>query len=249
MSTAPSLRKRNRRIERLILLLVTLAACGGAWALKSDRNQVINVNADHSFMSQDQEKAILTGRVQINQGSLHADGDKGVGYFNDDNVLQRVVLTGVPAHFQQKLDNGSMVHGSAATIDYMASENTVILTGNAIVVQQGRGDFHGEQLTYNTDTGEIVGTGGTGGQVHMTFLPKPKPAKPGAKKQTPAAGATIAPPASASASASAGAGAPPGSGTAASSATAPAGAASAAMPARTPAASPAPASASTAGSR
>ncbi|MDE2498400.1 MAG: lipopolysaccharide transport periplasmic protein LptA, partial [Xanthomonadaceae bacterium] len=96
------------------------------------------------------------------------------------------------------------VHGQAATIDYKVSENTVILTGNASVVQQGRGEFHGEKLVYNTDTGEIQGTPASGGRVHITLQPRSKPAPASAKPAaTGAAGsAPVSAPASTPAPAS-----------------------------------------------
>ncbi len=207
MSMAPSRpRSTPGNLRHAALLAVSaglLAFCGTAYALKSDRGQVVNVNADHSVMSQDSGKAVLSGHVRIDQGSLHADGDQGTGYFDQDNALQRVVLTGTPAHFRQKLDSGSMVHGSADTIDYQVSENTVVLSGNATVVQEGRGEFHGARLTYNTDSGKIVGESRNGGQVHMTFQPKARPARPAS------AGATATSANSAPAPAPPGSAAPP----------------------------------------
>jgi len=121
--------------------------------------------------------------VTMDQGSFHADGAQATGYTDPDDTSQwqRVVLTGSPAHFQQTQDSGTLVHGQAATIDYRVSENTVILTGNAVVVQQGRGEFHGNRLVYNTDTGEIQGTPASGGRVHITLQPRSKPAPASAK--------------------------------------------------------------------
>jgi lipopolysaccharide export system protein LptA len=78
----------------------------------------------------------------------------------------------------------------------------VILTGNAVVVQQGKGEFHGEKLVYNTDTGEIQGSPVTGGRVHITLQPRSKPAPASTKPAatgTPAASAPVSAPASASA--------------------------------------------------
>lgn len=169
-------------LASLAFALVALSLSLGAQATQADRDQPVNVNANSFVGSQDSGKATLTGNVKIDQGTLHADGDNAVATFNQDNQVQRVLLTGNPAHMQQKLDDGNMVHGSASTIDYSVSENTVVLTGNATVVQQGRGEFHGTKLVYNTDSGQINGQGGTGGQVHMVLQPKTsgpkKPAKP-----------------------------------------------------------------------
>jgi lipopolysaccharide export system protein LptA len=182
MSTAPSHRTRTR-IELLALFVTALCACGVAQAKQSDKNQPININASSFAGSQDSGKIVFTGSVTMDQGTFHADGAQATGYTDPDDTSQwqRVVLTGSPAHFQQTQDNGTLVHGQAATIDYRVSENTVILTGNASVVQQGRGEFHGERLVYNTDTGEIQGTPASGGRVHITLQPRSKPASASAK--------------------------------------------------------------------
>lgn len=206
MSMAPSHRTRTR-IELLALFVATFCACGVAQAKQTDKNQNININASSFAGSQDSGKIVFTGSVTMDQGTFHADGAQATGYTDPDDTSQwqRVVLTGSPAHFQQTQDNGTLVHGQAATIDYKVSENTVILTGNAVVVQQGQGEFHGERLVYNTDTGEIQGTPAAGGRVHITLQPRSKPAAASAKPagtSAPAASASAPAPTSAPASAS-----------------------------------------------
>ena len=202
MSTAPSHRTRAR-IEWLALFVAALCACGVAQAKQSDKDQPININASSFAGSQDSGKIVFTGSVTLDQGTFKADGSQATGYTDPDDTSQwqRVVLVGSPAHFQQTQDNGTLVHGQGATIDYKVSENTVILTGNAVVVQQGQGEFHGEKLVYNTDTGEIQGSPVAGGRVHITLQPRTKPAPAGAKPAGTGAPASSAP-ASAPASAS-----------------------------------------------
>ena len=198
MSTAPLHRTRTG-IEWLALLVAAFCACGVAQAKQSDKDQPININASSFAGSQDSGKIVFTGSVTLDQGTFKADGSQATGYTDPDDTSQwqRVVLVGSPAHFQQTQDNGTQVHGQGATIDYKVSENTVILTGNAVVVQQGKGEFHGEKLVYNTDTGEIQGSPVTGGRVHITLQPrtKPAPAKPAG---TSAPSAPASAPASAS---------------------------------------------------
>jgi lipopolysaccharide export system protein LptA len=188
------------RAATLALALAALFACGGAQATQADRDQPVNVTANTFAGSQEGGKTTFTGNVKIDQGTLHADGNSAIGYFDQNNQVQRVVLTGSPAHMQQKLDDGSMVHGSADKIDYTVSQNTVVLTGNATVVQEGKGSFHGARLTYDTGSGRINGEGGTGGQVHLTLQPRPKsspPARPPAATSagTPAPASSTMPPA------------------------------------------------------
>lgn len=171
-------RLRRALIEWSIALAALLAVCGATQAKTSDKTQLIHINSNAFAGNQDSGKITFTGDVKMDQGTFNADGGQATGYTdpNDTSQWQRVVLTGDPAHFQQTQDDGTLVHGQAQTIDYKVSENTVVLTGNAEVVQQGRGEFHGEKLVYNTDTGQIVGNAPSGGRVHITLQPRSKPA-------------------------------------------------------------------------
>ncbi|MGH8145862.1 MAG: lipopolysaccharide transport periplasmic protein LptA [Rhodanobacteraceae bacterium] len=179
-------------------MLALLAVCGVTQAKQTDKDQPIHLNATgHLIGSQQSGKIVVTDNVTLDQGSFHADGDKATGYTdpNDTSQWQRIVLTGSPAHFSQTQDSGALVHGRAQTLDYLVSRNIVILTGNASVVQQGRGSFQGDKLTYNTDTGEIEGTAAVGGRVHITLQPRSKPAP--ASPPPSASSAPVAVPASA----------------------------------------------------
>lgn len=202
----PRSRRTRTRVDLPVLLVAMLLACSTAQAKQSDKDQPINLNATGTLTgSQQSGKIVITDNVTLDQGTFHAAGDKATGYTdpNDTSEWQRVVLTGHPARFRQTQDNGTLVHGQAQTLDYRVSRNTVILTGNASVVQEGRGSFQGEKLTYNTDTGDIRGTAAAGGRVHITLQPrsKPAPAKPAPASTSsptgPAAPASSAPPAAA----------------------------------------------------
>ncbi|WP_343124149.1 lipopolysaccharide transport periplasmic protein LptA [Dyella sp. OK004] len=118
----------------------------------------------------------LSGNVKLTQGTLLITGGEAKVHLDADTQIARVVVTGNPAHIQQLDENNNLMQGDAATLDYDNINGIAVLTGNAKVVQQGRGEFHGDKLTYNTDTSLITGEAGGDGLVHGTFLPKPKPA-------------------------------------------------------------------------
>lgn len=140
----------------------------------------------------------LTGHVLITQGTMKVTGDLAKLYFDADQQVSRVVVTGKPAHIEQLDDSGNLMTGDALTLDYDNINAIAVLITNAVVHQQGRGEAHGDKLTYNTQTSYITGESNGDGRVHMTFLPKPHPVAPG----KPAAAQQVATPAAKPASAS-----------------------------------------------
>ena len=100
------------------------------------------------------------------------------------NEIQRVVLTGKPAHLEEIGNDGDLVISNADKIDYDADTSVAVLDGNVSVVRQGRSEFHGEHMVYNTETGEMESGNLSGtAPVHIVLQPKAKPAKPAADTQ------------------------------------------------------------------
>lgn len=201
-SCCPGMRAlpRNDAARRVALLLATtslLAAAPFAGALSSDRQQAMDIRSDYLKTTQGSDKgpgvAHLRGNVRIVQGSLkargaeatvyqHADGAKDAQGNDVSGNVQRVVLVGKQAHLEQARDGGGLVNADADNIDYDNDTSVAVLSGNVTVVQQGRGTFHGEHMTYNTNTGEMESSDATGNApVHLIFEPKTKaPSKPAA---------------------------------------------------------------------
>lgn len=175
------------RLVKLALLGLGLVMLQPALARKDDRQQPANI-ASKSFDATQQANGIIhyKNNVLLTQGTLKATGALATAYLDADNSVTRVVITGTPAHIEQLDDSGNLMQGDAATIDYDNVKQVAVLTGNASVKQKGRGEAHGDKLTYNTQTSQMTGESNGDGMVHMTFLPKPKPAAPAAPA-TPAA--------------------------------------------------------------
>lgn len=189
---------RNDAPRRAALLLAAASLLGAApfaGALSSDRQQPMDVKSDYLKTTQGSDKApgvaYLRGNVRIVQGSLkargaeatvyqHADGAKDAQGNDISGDVKRVVLVGKPAHLEQARDGGGLVNADAGKIDYDNDTSVAVLSGNVTVVQQGRGTFHGQHMTYNTNTGEMESADTTSGTpVHLIFEPKNKaPAKP-----------------------------------------------------------------------
>jgi len=137
----------------------------------------------------------LTGNVVATQGTMKLTGDVAKLYLDADTQVSRAVVNGKPAHIEQLDDAGNLMQGDAAQLDYDNINGIAVLTGNAVVRQQGRGEFHGEKLTYNTQTALITGEAGGDGLVHGVILPKQKPGAPAPAPAKPATTPAPQPPA------------------------------------------------------
>ncbi len=175
--------------------MLGLFATQSALAKKSDRQQEMQVAAKNfDGFQKPGSISTLTGNVVITQGTLKATGAQAKVYFDADSQISRVVITGSPAHLQQLDENNNLVLGDAATLNYDNLKGIAVLQGNASITQQGRGDAHGDKLTYNTETSQMTGESAGDGMVHMTFKAKPKPATAAeAKPATPALAPAPAP--------------------------------------------------------
>ena len=172
MTSTASTRHKGASCALLVFGLLVLTT---AQARQSDRDQPMDVKAAHfDGFQKPNSVSTLNGNVVITQGSLKATGARAKVYFDANSQIDRVVLTGEPAHIQQLDDSGNLMQGEAATIDYQAAKDFALLQGHASIHQQGRGEAHGDKLTYNTRTSEMTGDSGGDGQVHMIFKPKPK---------------------------------------------------------------------------
>ncbi len=144
-----------------------------AWASKADRTQPIDVAANEKVTDYKNGTSIYTGNVIINQGSLHATGSKATLYVKDGQLI-RAVLEGSPATFQELDDKGLLVKGDANNANYLATEQKVILTGNAHLFRQGD-TLDSQQITYDMKA-EVVQAGGKAGgeRVHVVIQPRNK---------------------------------------------------------------------------
>jgi lipopolysaccharide export system protein LptA len=160
----------SRPIE-VLLVAALLAFAGAASARTSDRNQPMDTeSAQSDCLLTDSGQCVMTGNVQITQGSLHIDAAKAVIYRNGGDI-SRAVLTGSPAVLKQQMDDGTPMTARASNVDYNLSNEQVIFTGN-VELQQPRGSMSGERVVYNLKTGAINSGGEGNGRVKMRIMPK-----------------------------------------------------------------------------
>lgn len=142
-----------------------------AVALKSDRQQLLNVDADSLDAGLDDSRAVLKGNVRITQGTLVIEAAEATLTQGAQQETKRVLLSGAPVTLEQDLDEGGRLKASANRVDYDVTAETIVLTGSANV-SQPRGDLSGDTIVYNTATGKLNATSVAGGRVHLKVQPK-----------------------------------------------------------------------------
>lgn len=154
---------------------------GLAYALPTDRNQPINVQADSAEMDDKRGVAIYRGDVIITQGSMKITGNIVTITLDKSGDIDVFTSVGKPAYYEQKpATDKEIIQAYGLTIQYFAKNDQIIIIDQARVVQQGN-TFRGEKIIY--DTKKQIVTAGRGKQgtistpsprINMVIQPKQK---------------------------------------------------------------------------
>ena len=159
-----------RFVKTFPLLLSLGAALGSAsaWALPSDRDQPIRVQADSAELDDKQGVAVYRGGVVITQGTLKITGDTVTITQDANGEIEVFTSVGKPAYYEQKPSaDKDIVKAYGLTIQYYATNERIVLIDQAKVIQQGN-TFEGEKIVYDTQR-QIVNAGrATGSNVSMS---------------------------------------------------------------------------------
>ncbi|SDI12314.1 lipopolysaccharide export system protein LptA [Pseudomonas flavescens] len=174
------------RFVKTLPLLFSLGATLGsasAWALPSDRDQPIRVQADSAELDDKQGVAVYRGDVVITQGTLKITGDTVTITQNAKGDIDVFTSVGKPAYYEQKPSaDKQIVKAYGLTIQYFAANERIVLIDQAKVVQEGN-TFEGEKIVYDTQR-QIVNAGRATGtnvstprpRIDMVIQPQKKPA-------------------------------------------------------------------------
>ena len=174
MSSEAAGSKSNASVKALpgaALCLLLLLASGPLLALKSDRQEPLDVKADATDGTLGDGLATLKGNVEINQGTLMISADVA-NVSKSEGRVTLIELTGNPVHLQQEIENEGLVMAEAARIEYEVASGMVTLTGKADVVHP---QYHisGEKLVYDMNIQHFQGSGGEeNGRIQIRLDPE-----------------------------------------------------------------------------
>jgi lipopolysaccharide export system protein LptA len=166
------MKRHNRNLLLACTLLLLLP--GPVLALKTDRQQALEVNADATDGTLGDGTATLEGNVEIRQGTLLITADIATVEKVDGRV-RRFELNGNPVHLQQEIEEQGLVIAESRKVEYEVATGIVTLTGEADVVHP-QYHINGEVLEYDMNTQHFQGTGGdTNGRIRIRLAPEVVP--------------------------------------------------------------------------
>ena len=169
---------------RLLLALLMAGVASTAGARTNDRSQPMDAEANQNTCTLgDAGQCVMTGNVQINQGSLDISAAKAT-VFRAGGDISRALLSGSPVVLKQQMDDGTPMTAHASNVDYNLSTDVVIFTGD-VIIQQPRGTMSGQRVVYNLKTGSVDSGGEGNGRVKMRIMPRNVQPAPAATKTTP----------------------------------------------------------------
>jgi len=172
-----------------------LLTASSAHALKSDRQQPLEVKADATDGTLGDGTATLRGNVEIRQGTLLIRADVAKVERVEGRV-RRFELDGKPVQLQQEIEQEGLVSGHARKVEYEVATGIVTLSGSADVTHP---QYHisGEVLRYDMNIQHFQGSGGDAdGRIRIRMDPEmiPDDIKPGEVPQQGPAGDPAAEP-------------------------------------------------------
>lgn len=144
------------RIATLCLAASCLVFSHLSFALPSDRDQPIHIQADTADLDDKKGTAIYRGDVIVTQGTLKITGDTVTVKQLPSGDIKSFKSVGKPAYYEQIPDiDKDIVKAYGITIEYFAQQNKIIITDQAKVVQTNN-TFRGEKITYDTIAETVV---------------------------------------------------------------------------------------------
>lgn len=152
-----------------LLTLCLMVVAGNASAVKADRQQPVELTADQSEFDAVTGFTLITGNVEIYQGTLEIHSDEA-RVFMQNGRMSRILLDGNPATWKQQLESGEWMDAKSAQIDYDVNAEQILLIGNA-VVDHPQGEITGDRISYDLSEEKLRGDSTSGGRIRMRIEP------------------------------------------------------------------------------
>ena len=164
----------TNRPQRTLLLLCLLLPLQ-AFALSSDRDQPMNLEADSVSIDEETGVSLYEGNVVITQGSLQLWADQ-LWIHRRDGKTEKMVSQGQPTRFRQLTDDQQEVKGRALRAEFYVDRDELLLFDEA-VLEQGADQFRSDRIVYNRGNAQVRAGASADGKQRVRVIIEPKPSQ------------------------------------------------------------------------
>lgn len=150
-------------------MLLSVLVSNMAAAQVADQTKPINVKADSSVFDERRGIQLLSGNVEITQGSMSISADE-IEIEIKDGALYKISGRGTPIKFQQMTLDQQIMRGQCNEIIYNTSTSAITFKGNANFERPGQ-KLTGHTIEYNLNDLTFKAAGNKKGRVNITLQP------------------------------------------------------------------------------
>ncbi|AGS39152.1 MAG: lipopolysaccharide export system protein LptA [Cycloclasticus pugetii] len=133
----------------LFLTLTLISVTTPLWALSTDKQKPVEVEADNFNLDDAKKITVYSGNVIITQGSMEIIADK-VTIHGVRGTTDKVIAIGNPVKFKQQPDgNQGLIRGEANRFNYLVTKDTLVLLDDATLWQNGN-TFASDRIEYDS---------------------------------------------------------------------------------------------------
>ncbi len=153
--------KHLKSALRCLLGIILASMMNCAFALSTDKQKDIEIEADSAEMDDIKGVTVYRGDVVVVQGSIRMTGHTMTVHFAESGDMELVIMQGKPATYRQLPDNSKVYdEAEALQMEYYALKDFVILIDEALVTQEGL-RFSGSRIEYDTVLSQVKAKGST----------------------------------------------------------------------------------------
>lgn len=145
--------QQNKNFSLVLISFIAISIQYSVFALKSDIEKPVHINADSVLFNKSNGQAIYEGNVSIVQGTLDIKAAK-IEINAPNNEISKITASGNPVRFQQTMDNGKVAKGNANRVIYVVKDRRIFLDGNA-TISQDNDKFSSNHIEYSIRNGEL----------------------------------------------------------------------------------------------
>jgi len=150
--------RQSTILRSIVFICAGLLFTVSAWALSTDKDQPIEIEADSADLDDEKGITIYRGNVVLTQGSVRMTGDTMTVYFKD-RELDILIMEGKPARYRQLPDDSKIYdEAEALRMEYYELKNLIVLIDKASFKQEGL-SFSGNRIEYDMEHSRIKAKG------------------------------------------------------------------------------------------